>query len=943
MTTPTESDSATEPSATAEVPVEEVWSSLSVESTEDPASQKVCQIIDLNLFVSSSDVFRDAVGGYFHAPASEDVTLKFTPFDFKRPQSRWLQHISTYQGASINFDTLPGATDYGTIVPNSTFVASVHGDSNLITDDKHWKTIWTGGTIDDLSYWPMFVSGTYEDHYINIRRPYPKIDSHTLKNPETVTNWVDISYQYKHNLTDYQTYADNVTSELYLPNWYLLKHAGINESTGSGDFADPRIYEYISVDGADPDVYSYFTHGAPAIVQYREDDPDTHQNENLDAGLSMAGEYLNSFSTSSLQTSTQEYAMKKLKNVMFNNNFFTQDGYSDYSESITGSMGYYTTISFETTANTTSEHNNIFAGMAVEYEMDTLLLRLLKEAFLEQTPLEITPHQLQYNKYIKYLSSSAELDSNEEIKEYANIEYRGVNFVDLMLYSYHKIQDIYEDFAIIDSNNLQTRATYDTKGTYRHYNTAAATKMLNFITGISKLNMHITDLSDLLNGKDQAYEGGLEYHYEGTPVPKYNEVIAYRIEKTGIADPNSATPTSQNFWFFNSKNINSIDFFDTQIKYDKDYTYKIYSYNIVIGLKYRYSGLQLSRVIGQAYEDPHDTTEKIESGFCIEYYDPTTDATVNDLLTSETYYSDGAPISDLATEAQRIAYDIQTLDARPYRANFAVTIQPSVKIMEIPVYEKTQRVLDHPPSYMSITPSFTEDDTNRLSFLGSYQSFVPHPYPNTITSEDVNIKNHYLHANNILGGTLIDLPTVSRQSSIDIYRIEQKPTSYESFDGAFLKTIDLTVEGFESSYTDIYFYDMVKSNKKYYYLFRASNELGMAGYFEEVLSAELVNDGGYKYAIFNTLFEEDFGEEQFVETSRPAKKLFQLTPAAAQRSVNTENVNYDESAAEQFDNVTIGEAEDLIWNKTFKVRLTSKKTNKKIDLNIKYLQTDDIY
>ena len=573
---------------------------------------------------------------------------------------------------------------------------------------------------------------------------------------------------------------------------------------------------------------------------------------------------------------------------MFNNNFYND--YSDYAEGITGSMAYYNTISFETTANTTDENNTVFSAMTAEYGLDTLMLRILKEAFLEQVPLEIAPHKLQYNKYLKYLSSSVNADSNSEIKEYTNVEYRAVNFVDLMLYSYHQINDTHGDFAIIDSNNLQTRAAYDTEGTYRHYNTAATTKMLNLATGIASLNMDVPNIDALLNGQSQTYDGGHDgTHYQGTPVPKYNEVIAYRIEKTGIAQPGSPTPVAQNFWFFNSKGISSIDFFDTQIKYDKDYTYKIYSYNIVIGLKYRYSNLQLSRVIGQAYEQEREGVtwsgfpatapvlgsfgtytgefavdsegNKIEAGFCIEYYDPTTDSTVADLLSEDAYPPVEADISDLATEAQRIVSSIISEDQRPYRANFLVTIQPSIKIMEIPLYEKTQRVLDHLPSYLSITPSFTKDETNRLSFLGSYQSFVEHTYPNTITTADVDVKNHYLHANNMLDTSPIELPTVSRQTSIDIYRIEEKPTSYASFDGHFLRSVDLTATGFDSSYTDIYFYDIVESNKTYYYLFRASNELGMSGYFEEVLSAELVNDGGYKYAIFNTLFEEDFGED----------------------------------------------------------------------------------
>lgn len=935
------------------------WSSLAIEREDDITSQKACQIADLNLFVSSSDFFRTSVGGYFFVKSetdAEETILNFSPFSYKNPRNSHLTFVVSYTGSSINPPDLPGAGDYGTIVPNYTFITSVHGDTDVITDDKHWKTLWTGGTIDDVNYRPLLNQATYEDHYMWINRPYAKINSHIFKNPETVTNWADVSYKYKHYLEDYQLYASNVSSELYLPNWYLLKHAGIY-ATGSGDLLG-GVYNFLSNDGAAETVWTYFRNGAPAIVNYRADIPNTEINENIDNELSPAIGYLNSFLTSSLSTTTQEYAMKKFKNVLFPNAFYND--YGDYKEGITGSMPYYNTISFETTANTTNTSNQKLREMIEFQGSDTLLLRLLKEAFLEQDPEAIATHSLQYNKYLRYLSSSVSTEINTEIKEYNNVDYRAVNFIDLLVYSYHRIKDAYEDFVIVGANDLPNRAAYDIKGTYRYFNTTVTTHLLNTLVAASMANMNITNISSLLNGQDQkTIEPEVEYN--GAPVSKYNEVLAYRIEKTGISNPEDASTATQNFWFFNSTNISAIELFDTQIKYDKDYTYKIYSYNAIIGLKYRYSNLQLSRVIGQAYGNPSDgemmiidevdpydpgvfsiDPSMVRSGFCIEYYDPFTDAAVNDLL-SVTSYGAVPDISDLSSEAQRIAYDLRTPSARPYRANFATTVEPSIKIIEIPVHEKTLRVLDHPPNYVSITPSFTEDDTNRLSFFGSYQTFVPTPYPATISHEDQLRKEQYLNANNILESTDIDLPTVSRQVSIDVYRIEEKPTSYESFDGSFIKTVNLEVEGFDSSYTDIYFYDIVKSNTKYYYLFRISNDVGMTGYFEEVLSAELVNDGGYKYAIFDTLFEEDFGDESFVQTSMAAKKLFQLSPVATQRSLNTTEADFSLQAKDEFDNVTIGEAEDLIWDKTFKVRLTSKKTNKKIDLNIKYLQTDDNY
>ena len=52
----------------------------------------------------------------------------------------------------------------------------------------------------------------------------------------------------------------------------------------------------------------------------------------------------------------------------------------------------------------------------------------------------------------------------------------------------------------------------------------------------------------------------------------------------------------------------------------------------------------------------------------------------------------------------------------------------------------------------------------------------------------------------------------------------------------------------------------------------------------------------------------------------------------------TKDADFSENSYTQLENVNIGstDLEDPIWGKTFKLRLTSKKTGKKIDLNITY-------
>jgi uncharacterized DUF497 family protein len=98
----------------------------------------------------------------------------------------------------------------------------------------------------------------------------------------------------------------------------------------------------------------------------------------------------------------------------------------------------------------------------------------------------------------------------------------------------------------------------------------------------------------------------------------------------------------------------------------------------------------------------------------------------------------------------------------------------------------------------------------------------------------------------------------------------------------------------------------------------------------------LVNDGGYTYSIFDTLFIEDLEKEKFVKTSISFKKLINLVPNIQHLLLDDSAADYTDEAKQQIGNIKVGSVDSLIWNKRFKIRLTSKKTGKKIDLNITY-------
>ena len=69
------------------------------------------------------------------------------------------------------------------------------------------------------------------------------------------------------------------------------------------------------------------------------------------------------------------------------------------------------------------------------------------------------------------------------------------------------------------------------------------------------------------------------------------------------------------------------------------------------------------------------------------------------------------------------------------------------------------------------------------------------------------------------------------------------------------------------------------------------------------------------------------------------KKLINIVPNINNFIVDQSTANLADKAESQIDNIKFGvPGNDLVWNKTFKLRLTSKKTGKKIDINLTFKQ-----
>ena len=984
-----------------------------LDSGEFDGTSRRVSLVDLNLLHGSSDRIRNNLGGFFYNERDSHgllnvppVFYKFIPIDpvtnnyiysavsYKGPEvNRTIEAIEGLGGTAVATETAAEvlARGYGgdasyyqeTMIPYVQFICRIHGDptheylQDVLSGNKYWQKLFTGGEYLNEQVEPIYNEAVYDDHFMTTTLPYPNIQKQYLKNSVAMTNFIAATYDYNHFLRNYQQYTTNIDSELQIPNWYTLNmvaqtprltedsddgdHVGTGVATGQPDISklDPSIYKkytfngVYSIDDINGYMESYDDEGR--IIYPTIETPTTPKTPYWEIPLT---EYLNVItvvSSSHISASTMQYCEQRNRHIIFNSNA-TSNLLAEDSETNLNvySLPYYNKINFPTLTS------GIYTQLLQSNGLDTLFMRSMKETFTTPTQNEESPGSIQFLQNEKFLAPSTNPQINDTETTSGIVEYRCVDLIKTILQIYHNGSNLNQDFLVMDYNSVDTAAAYDIDGVYRSYISRNSIRTFNdmislFTTADTDGVYPVNNINSILNSQVMPISYSPDAFNALTPVSKPNEIVAYRIQKIGGAATGDLLTqnTMQDFWIFNNTDLEELNFIDSQVKYDTDYTYVVYAYYIVKGHKYKYSNLQISKIIGQVNEDGY--VGPIESGtgidldppsppsaFCVEYYDPLTLVRKDDLLNESVYNEGGTAvydISSLSSDAQRIAISAKSVAGAvlpPYVADFVVTCQPSLKLMEIPILTKSYRVLDNPANSLNVVPNYFLDNTNRISFDIIYQTFSPSSYPRTVFENDAKLKQQYLIGNDLAPSSKITKESISPPARVNVYRMDRRPTSFGEFTNYYYNNVSLRIPNSDFSYTTANFDDTIKSNHKYYYLFRAVNELGMPGTVDTIIEAELINDGGYKYANFEVLYEQDLAIPTHEEPSTAFKKVFQLTPTTAQTEIDTKAALFSNRAITEYDKVTIGVADELIWDKTFKIRLTSKKTGKKIDLNITY-------
>ena len=313
------------------------------------------------------------------------------------------------------------------------------------------------------------------------------------------------------------------------------------------------------------------------------------------------------------------------------------------------------------------------------------------------------------------------------------------------------------------------------------------------------------------------------------------EILGYRIDKYQYDNPNSIRT-----WIIPKSNNNShINFFDTEIMYNKRYNYKISLLLVIVG---EYNG-ELTPFL---------------------------------TLTESTSFLNKYLIKNKAP------------------------LKPQVSIIP----------------YSGID--------NKVLFLlsGRYgeSKEIPIPIDNADIIKYDLIKQSQIESKIINeNDEYINFFSNKQEKNFTMYRLDIEPKSYLDFASSNIVNIN-----------NSYFIDNIKSNKKYYYIFRARDDLNVHSNPTDIFCVELVNANGLIYPIIET-FQINSNNTQ-TDIKRHFKEKIEIMPSIRNLIYNAD------------DNLPLGErlgsGNYLCWGKNFKIRVTSISSGKKIDLNFKFTKKE---
>ena len=493
-------------------------------------------------------------------------------------------------------------------------------------------------------------------------------------------------------------------------------------------------------------------------------------------------------------------------------------------------------------------------------------------------------------------------------------------------------------YSWLNAHQLLSPTSFGTQGIFLGSSQSDSAKMATSESSIYEkqlaLSIFLGKLSAITNNNN--YHRTPEQIYRGDM--SYSDVLAYRIVKyrggpsgqtsvVGSATPiltgasvfegvGTTATEMQSIWIPNEKDLDMVSYLDTQIRYNQEYTYEIFAYVCVLGESITYENLSKSVPI---------------TSDCVEFVDFETGEIVE------------PRVPGLVTATNPITGDkkyITIAESNIAMAEFDIVTSTSPIVIEIPYYQTRGTVLDKPPLPPHVSPYPFVGVPNRFGFLleGAIGELTMDPV--YITSDDQTMATAIREARYLSADDPITYGTDDYPVEFQMFRLTEAPTSYSSFAVGRVSThfSQLNIYNSDEFSTSMEIVDDIEPNTKYYYMFRTIDVHGHASNPSPVYQVEIAQSEEIVIPYVKVL--KEFANLVPTAPTKSFRRFLQLEPSALHQIINEEKNDFAsyssarDLVAGQGGSIILGEADKSVWDKKFKIRLTSKKTGKKLDINL---------
>lgn len=337
---------------------------------------------------------------------------------------------------------------------------------------------------------------------------------------------------------------------------------------------------------------------------------------------------------------------------------------------------------------------------------------------------------------------------------------------------------------------------------------------------------------------------------------EYSEVVGYHLKKY-----RGNTSDLIQEWYLPNTGEGALSWVDSQIKYNKLYTYKL---------------------------------DLVVLTFATEYQ------------ITNSYIEDNKLVIKFVNKPLIKTYVLESSVANP-RETLGATY--------------TNKLLDYPPMdpEMELIPYIGIDNQIKIS-LNTSTGKKTIPAISFSAAEETKNDELRLAQDKDITSDLLTFQTDEPADSMEIYKLDFKPRSYNDFIGN--SVTNLSTNGSAG----VSYVDTIEPNKKYYYIARAIDFHRNISNPTVIYELEIINDNGLIIPFIKVVdFDKDENDKEQIKSF---KRYVKIQPNLVHRLVNTQKTNSN--------NIDLGSLNVSPWNRKFKLRLTSKSTGKKIDVNFTF-------